>query len=88
MAGETAAAFASGYMVFKDVDPAYASILLNHATTMYDFANQFRGDYTTAIPAREFYNSWSGYGDELGWAAAWLYRATNVINSIFIDFDV
>lgn len=24
------------------------------------------------------FSSWSGYGDELGWAAAWLYRATNV----------
>jgi len=22
-------------------------------------------------------SSWSGYGDELGWSAAWLYRATN-----------
>ena len=23
-----------------------------------------------------FYNSWSGYEDELVWGAAWLYRAT------------
>ncbi|OXA51379.1 endoglucanase E-4 [Folsomia candida] len=78
LAGEAAAAFASGYLAFKDVNPTYASTLLNHATTLYDFANQFRGTYTDAIPAGGFYNSWSGYGDELGWAAAWLYRATNV----------
>jgi hypothetical protein len=24
-----------------------------------------------------FERSWSGFGDELGWSAAWLYRATN-----------
>jgi len=25
----------------------------------------------------ENHSSWSGYGDELAWAATWLYRATN-----------
>ena len=24
----------------------------------------------------DFYRSWSGYEDELGWGAAWLFRAT------------
>ena len=23
-----------------------------------------------------FYNSWSGYNDELAWGALWLYKAT------------
>jgi endoglucanase len=55
LAGEAAAAFASGYLVFKDVDAAYATILLNHATQLYDFADQFRGTYTAAIPAADFY---------------------------------
>lgn len=77
LAGETAAALASGYLVFKDSNPTYAATLLTHATQLYDFAKNYRGTYVDAIPARDFYNSWSGYGDELGWAAAWLYRATN-----------
>lgn len=77
LAGETAAAFASGYLVFRRSDPAYAEQLLRHARELYDFANNYRGKYTDAIPASGFYDSWSGYGDELGWAAAWLYRATN-----------
>jgi endoglucanase len=25
---------------------------------------------------KSFYSSWSGYGDELGWSAMWLYKAT------------
>jgi hypothetical protein len=76
LAGEAAAAFASGYMVFKDVDAGYADELLEHARQLYDFANNYRGKYTDAIPASGFYDSWSGYGDELGWSAAWLYAAT------------
>lgn len=78
LAGETAASFAVGYLVFKDQDPAYAATLLRHARELYDFANQYRGKYSDSITnAQAFYNSWSGFGDELGWSAAWLYRATN-----------
>lgn len=77
LAGETAAALAAGSMVFKDTDPAYAQTLLNHAKQLYAFADQFRGKYSTSITdASGFYNSWSGYQDELVWGAAWLYRAT------------
>jgi endoglucanase len=55
LAGEAAAAFASGYLVFKDSNPTYATELLNHATVLYDFADQYRGAYTQAIPAQEYY---------------------------------
>jgi endoglucanase len=55
LAGEASASFASGYLVFKDVEPAYAATLLEHATQLYDFANKFRGIYTDAIPANGFY---------------------------------
>lgn len=54
-AAEAAAAFASGFLVFKDVDPTYAETLLQHAEDLYEFANLFRGTYTEAIPASEFY---------------------------------
>ena len=34
------------------------------------------GKYTDCIPAGGFYESWSGYNDELVWAAAWIAKAT------------
>ncbi|GEM46292.1 glycoside hydrolase family 9 protein [Deinococcus cellulosilyticus] len=77
LAGETAAALAAGSMVFKDSDPTYAATLLNHAKQLYAFADQYRGKYSSSITdASGYYNSWSGYQDELVWGAAWLYRAT------------
>jgi len=85
---------ASGYLVFREVNQTYANELLAHARQLYDFAKNFRGDYVNAIPARDFYNSWSGYGDELGWAAAWMYRATNEstymtdLNGFWTEFNL
>ncbi|XP_022097093.1 uncharacterized protein LOC110982761 [Acanthaster planci] len=77
IAGETAAALAASSIAFRETDPAYADELLQHARELYDFANRWRGKYTDAIPnAASFYDSHSGYGDELAWSAAWLARAT------------
>jgi hypothetical protein len=77
VAGESAAAMAAAHLLFKSEDPAYAATLLQHARTLFAFADQYRGTYTDAIPdARNYYNSYSGYLDELLWSAAWLYRAT------------
>jgi endoglucanase len=78
LAGETAAALAASAMAFQPTDPTYAATLLTHAQQLYTFADTFRGKYTDAITdAQAFYNSWSGYNDELVWGAIWLYRATN-----------
>ena len=64
-------------MVFRSADPTYSMKLLSHARQLYDFANENRGSYSDSIAnAANFYKSWSGYGDELAWAAAWLLRAT------------
>ncbi|MGZ3144910.1 glycoside hydrolase family 9 protein [Lentzea chajnantorensis] len=77
LAGEYAAATASASMVFKDTDPAYAATLLTHAKQLYSFADTYRGKYSSCITdAASFYNSWSGYQDELVWGAIWLHRAT------------
>lgn len=77
LVGETAAALAAASIVFSKSDAAYSTKLLTHARQLYDFANENRGKYSDAISnAAAFYNSWSGYGDELAWAAAWLLRAT------------
>jgi endoglucanase len=78
LAGETAAAMASASIVFRDSDPAYADKLLTHARQLFIFADTYRGKYSDSIKdAQSFYNSWSGYQDELTWAAIWLYLATD-----------
>ncbi len=77
LTGETAAALAAASMIFANDDPAYSAQLLEHAIALYEFADTYRGRYSDAISdATAFYNSWSGYNDELVWGAIWLYRAT------------
>ena len=78
LAAETSAALASSYLYFtKRGDTAYAEQLLTHARSLFQFADEHRGVYTDAIPnASGFYQSWSGYEDELLWAAAWMAKAT------------
>ncbi|MFH8760531.1 glycoside hydrolase family 9 protein [Streptomyces atroolivaceus] len=77
LAGQTAAAMASSSMLFADDDPAYAAKLLTHAKQLYSFADTHRGKYSDCITdAKSYYNSWSGYQDELVWGAIWLHKAT------------
>ena len=77
LAGETAAALAAISIVFENDDPAYSSLLQSHARDLHNFAMTYRGKYSDCITdARSFYNSWSGYQDELVWASAWLFKAT------------
>ncbi|PPD97792.1 hypothetical protein GOBAR_DD05169 [Gossypium barbadense] len=76
VAAETAAALASASLVFKENDPDYSSSLLTHARQLFTFADTYRASYSISIPqVQGFYNS-TGYGDELLWAASWLYHAT------------
>ncbi|CAN6335971.1 unnamed protein product [Urochloa humidicola] len=77
LAGETAAAMAAASLVFRTAYPGYANLLLVHAKQLFAFADKYRGKYDASIPvARNYYGSFSGYGDELLWAAAWLFEAT------------
>ena len=77
LAGEAAAALAAASILCKKTDSAYSGQLLSHARQLFAFADAHRGKYTDAIPdARNFYHSYTGYHDELAWAAAWLYKAT------------
>src|SRR5205823_2735121 len=77
LAGETAAAMAASSMVFQASDPTYAATLLTHARQLYSFADSFRGTYVKCITdAQGFYNSFSGFNDELVWGAIWLFKAT------------
>lgn len=74
--GEAAAALAACAAVYKDIDSDYAKECLNHSKQLYEFAESTKSDagYTAA---NGFYNSWSGWNDELAWAAAWLNIATD-----------
>jgi hypothetical protein len=77
LAGEAAAALAAASLVFRATDPAHAATLLTHAEQLYTFATTYRGKYSDSIPdAASYYNSYSGYIDELVWAGAWLHKAT------------
>jgi len=81
LCGETAAAFAAGSMLFQASNPTYAATLLSQAKKLYAFADTYRGKYSDAITdASAYYNSWSGYTDELMWGALWLYKATGDTN--------
>ncbi|XP_046979355.1 endoglucanase E-4-like [Schistocerca americana] len=83
LAGETAAALAAASLVFRGDKPEYADLCLRHARELYHFANQHRGLYHESIRGAEPYYESTDYGDELTWAAAWLYKATN--ESQFLD---
>ena len=55
-AGETAAALASASVLFKDTDPDYSNLLLQHARDLFNFADTYRGIYSNSIPdAAKFY---------------------------------
>ena len=74
--GEAAAALASASIIFADSDSAYSASCLKHAKELFAFADATKSDsgYTAASG---YYDSWSGFYDELSWAATWLYLATN-----------
>ncbi|KAI3897758.1 hypothetical protein MKW92_043885 [Papaver armeniacum] len=77
LAGESAAALAAASIAFNESDPIYATELLDHAIKLRDFAHDYPGIYSYSIPeVQDFYKS-DDYTDELIWADAWLYRATN-----------
>ncbi|WP_198670765.1 glycoside hydrolase family 9 protein [Oceanicella sp. SM1341] len=75
---ETAAALAASAIVFRAAGrEAEADELLAAARKLFAFSEAYQGTYTNAVPdAAGYYNSWSGYQDELAWSAAWLHRAT------------
>lgn len=75
---ETAAAMAAISMVMREAgDTTYANLLLDKAEKLFAFSETYQGTYNTSVPnVTGFYQSYSGYNDELTWAAAWLYKAT------------
>lgn len=84
VAAETAAAMASASLVFKKIDSKYSSTLLTHAKQLFTFADKYRGSYSESIPDVQTYYNSTGYGDELLWAAGWLYHATK--DQIYLQY--
>ncbi|RWW71729.1 hypothetical protein BHE74_00020500 [Ensete ventricosum] len=76
VAAETAAAMAAASLVFKSINSTYSDLLLQHAEKLFTFADKHRGIYSASIPQVQTYYNSTGYGDELLWAASWLYHAT------------
>ncbi|KAK0586949.1 hypothetical protein LWI29_015006 [Acer saccharum] len=72
-AADAAAALSAASIVFKPVDSNYSSRLLSQSESLFEFADKYRGSYKDSCP---FYCSFSGYQDELLWAATWLYKAS------------
>ncbi len=68
-----AAALALISLVIRDQDATYADTCLKTAVALYDFASGHPD--SVARDDGGLYNSEYAY-DDLGWAAAWLYRAT------------
>ena len=73
--GEMSAALAAGAAALKgrsDKTDTY----IKHAKSLFELADTVRSDesYTEAAG---FYDSWSGFWDELFWASNWLYIATD-----------
>jgi endoglucanase len=77
LAGQAASALAASAVVFKTADAKYAARLTTQAQALWNFANSYRGNYSSCIiGAQGYYTSVSGYWDELVQGAIWLYRAT------------
>ncbi len=69
---------AAASIAFRPTDPTYANTLLRTRGSSTPSRTRIRGKYSDCITdAASFYNSWSGYNDELVWGAIWLYRATS-----------
>ncbi|EEF46151.1 endoglucanase 16 [Ricinus communis] len=73
IAAETSAAMAAASMVFRSLNHTYARRLLNKAKLLFTLAKAHKATYDGECP---FYCSYSGYNDELMWAATWLYMAS------------
>uniref|UniRef100_A0ACD5Y3D3 Uncharacterized protein n=1 Tax=Avena sativa TaxID=4498 RepID=A0ACD5Y3D3_AVESA len=91
VAGETAATLAAASLVFRARDPAYSSRLLAAVRKVFDFADRYRGSYSDSLSSvvSPFYTSYSGYNDELLWAAAWLHLASSSSpssNSVYMSY--
>ena len=87
---EAAASLAICAVVYSDIDAEYSDLCLTHAKSLYDFSRSTLSD-SGYVEANGFYDSWSGFYDELAWSGAWLYLATQdekYLNNAKEDYDL
>ncbi|CAN1786664.1 Endoglucanase 8 [Linum perenne] len=86
IAAEVAAAFASSSMVFRSVNKTYSRVLLKRAKNVHQHYITYvdLNNYLLINQMITFFSSFSGYNDELMWAATWLYMATK--NATYMNF--
>lgn len=76
---EASSALSLCYLLFQKAKYEKISydMLKTHAIQLFDFGHQHKANYHDSIPdAASSFKSWSGYEDELAWAAIWLYNVT------------
>nr|ABD24275.1 endo-beta-1,4-glucanase [Ampullaria crossean] len=76
VAMETAVAFVTGHLAFKEKDPPYSAKLLQHAKSLWEFAVTHKGKYSESVSAAASYYNSVNVTDELCWGSLWLYKAT------------
>lgn len=59
----------------RDTDKTYADKCIKYAKALYNFGMKYKG--STPNHDGYFYASTNGYDDDIAWAEAWMYLATN-----------
>ncbi len=77
------AALAFTALIYQDIDPVYADLCLNHSIELFNLANTTRDDSYYVSIAGSFYNSFSGFWDELAAASTLIYM--NTLNITYLD---
>ncbi|KAH7537878.1 hypothetical protein FEM48_Zijuj03G0139800 [Ziziphus jujuba var. spinosa] len=82
VSAEIAASVAASSIAISNSEPDYSALLLNRAIQVFEFADTYQGSYNESIgyASCPFYCDYSGYMDDLIWAASWLYKATKEAN--------
>lgn len=81
VAADSAAALAAASIAFKNIDSNYSNILLTHSNSLFQFADKYRGSYSSSCP---FYCSFSGYQVNY----IYLFSSINMYVYISIRLDV
>ncbi|MBN1214062.1 MAG: glycoside hydrolase family 9 protein, partial [Candidatus Lokiarchaeota archaeon] len=74
--GATAAALTITSIILEDSEPTYAALCLEHALDLYNLAIAAQSDDYYNSVAGGFYQSWSGFWDEIACTATLLYMKT------------
>ncbi|KAL4568136.1 hypothetical protein LXL04_023738 [Taraxacum kok-saghyz] len=82
VAAETAAALASASLVFRKSDRTYSKLLLKRAISVFEFADKYRGSYSSGLKkfVCPYYCSYSGFQVTKN------YLNTNINREVILTF--